>query len=90
MLQTLLSGLKANASNDAPSGTKRRYPRRDVDRCVAVIHGQTFPIENWSLGGVLVAADERLFGLGKDIDMLIKFKLRSAIIDVPLQGNVVR
>jgi len=89
MLQTLLSSLKADASNDSDT-TKRRFPRRDVDRCVASIHGRTFPVENWSLGGVLLNADERLFGKDQDIEVTIKFKLRNNILDVNHRGSVIR
>ena len=89
MLQTLLSSLKAGASNDSES-SNRRYPRRSVDRCVVVIHGRTFPVENWSLGGLLLQADERLFGKDQDIDLLIKFKLRNNILDVKHRGVVLR
>ncbi len=89
MLQTLISSLKAGTSNDR-SETHRRHPRRDVDRCVAVIHGQTFPVENWSLGGVLLHADERLFGREQDIELAIKFKLRNTILDISHRGQVVR
>lgn len=89
MLQTLLSSLKAGASNDA-GDTKRRYPRRDIDRCVAMIHGRTFPVENWSLGGVLLNADDRMFGKDQDIDLTIKFKLRNNILDVDHKGTVIR
>lgn len=89
MLQTLISNLKAGASNDKQV-SNRRYPRRNVDRCVVVIHGRTFPVENWSLGGVLLQADERLFGKGQDIDVMIKFKLRNTILDVAHKGVVVR
>lgn len=89
MLNSLISALKATTSNDA-FDTRRRNPRREVDRCVAVVHGHTFPIENWSLGGALIVADERLFGVGMDVDATIKFKLRNTILDVPVQGSVVR
>lgn len=89
MLNTLISALKSNASNDA-SATRRRHPRREVDQCVAVVHGQTFPIENWSQSGVLIGADERLFSPGGKMDMTLKFRLRNTIIDVPHQGVVVR
>ena len=91
MLQTLLSSLKGEASNDAQAlSTNRRHPRRTVDRCVAVIHGRTFPVENWSLGGILIAADDRLFGKDQDIELTVKFRLRNTIIDVTLNGHVVR
>lgn len=89
MLQNLLSTLKAGASNDRQPAA-RRHPRRDVDRCVAVIHGRTFPVENWSLGGVMLQADERLFGKEQDIDLVVKFKLRNNLLDVSHRGRVVR
>jgi len=90
MLQTLFSTLKTGASNDATLETRRRHPRRVADRCVAVIHGRTFPVRDWSLGGVLLQADDRLFGKGQDLDMTIKFKLRNMIVDVAHRGVVVR
>lgn len=89
MLHTLLSSLKAGTSNDRDL-TKRRHPRRDVDRCVVIIHGQTFPVENWSLGGLLLDADERLFGLEQDLDITVKFKLRNTILDINHKASVVR
>ena len=91
MLQSLLSSLKANASNDgANNESKRRHPRRSADRCVAVIHGQTFPIENWSQGGVLINADERLFSVGHNIDVTLKFKLRNTIVDTVHKAEIIR
>ena len=89
MLQTLISTLKADTSNDSES-TNRRHPRRNFDRCVVVIHGRTFPVRDWSLGGVLLEADERLFGKDQDIEITIKFRLRNNILDVKHQGTVVR
>lgn len=89
MFSTFLAGLRANTSNDA-SETQRRYPRRANDRCVIVVHGQIFPVENWSFGGVQLNADERLFGMGQTIDLTLKFKLRNTIVDVAHRANVVR
>ncbi len=89
MLQSLISTLRSGTSNDIGT-TKRRHPRRSVDRCVVVIHGQTFPVENWSLGGVLLHGDERLFGKAQDLDVTVKFKLRNSIIDITHRAHVVR
>lgn len=89
MFNSFLSGLKLTTDNKIPE-TQRRFPRRASDRCVVVIHGQTFPVENWSFGGVLLAADERLFGAKQDIEVTMKFKLRNTIIDVHHRGHVVR
>lgn len=89
MLQNLISSLKSETSNDATQ-TKRRYPRRNMDRCVVVVHGYTFPVENWSLSGLLLQADDRLFGMNQEIDFTVKFKLRNTILDVGHRGTVVR
>jgi len=90
MIQSLLSSLKFGASNDAESVTNRNHLRRTVDRCVAVVHGRTFPVENWGLGGVLISADDRLFGKGQDVEMTVKFRLRNTILDITHKGHVVR
>ena len=89
MLNTLLSSLKNSTSNDSVT-TKRRHPRRVSDRCVVVIYGQTFPIENWSAGGLLLDADDRMFGTNQHIEFTLKFKLRNTIIDINHVGNVIR
>jgi hypothetical protein len=89
MFSSFLAGLRGTTSNDV-NETRRSSPRRNADRCVAVICGQTFPVENWSFGGVLLGADERLFGSGQDIEIGLKFKLRNTIVDVAHRGRVVR
>lgn len=89
MFSNFLASLRSVTSNDIDE-TRRRSPRRGSDRCVAMVCGQTFPVENWSFGGVLISADERLFGTGQDIDITLKFKLRNTIIDVSHRGHVVR
>jgi hypothetical protein len=90
MLHSFFSSILSNASNDAQQLTRRRDTRRESDRCICHIMGRTFPVENWSFGGLLVTADERMFSTGQTIEMTLKFKLRSAIIDVSVNGTVVR
>lgn len=89
MLANLINTMVTSVSNDKEA-TRRRHPRRNVDRCVAVVCGQTFPVEDWSLGGVQLRGDERLFGQSQDLDVTMKFRLRSTIIDVDVKGKVVR
>lgn len=89
MLQSFLSSLRASASND-PVSSRRRYPRRAEDRCVVEIAGQTFPVENWSFGGLLINTDDRLFSAGQELDLVLKFKLRNKILDVPQHGRIIR
>ena len=89
MLRTFLSALKSRAGNDRTS-TRRRYARRACDRCVGVINGKTYPVEDWSLGGLRIAGDERLFQPGQDCEVLLKFKLRENVMDIPRKAKVVR
>lgn len=89
MFGTLFTSLKAENSNEQ-AAARRRFTRRDCDKCVTEINGQIYPVENWSLGGFLIMADERAFGLKEDIESVMKFKLRDAIIDIPQRAHVVR
>ncbi|MEZ5814983.1 MAG: PilZ domain-containing protein [Alphaproteobacteria bacterium] len=89
MFARLFSSLKADNSNE-PSAARRKYSRRDCDRCVSVINGKTYPVENWSLGGVLLSADEREFSEQDEMNITLKFKLRDNIIDVPHAARVIR
>ena len=89
MFGRLFSSLKAGNSNE-PKTVRRRHTRRDCDRCVTVINGQTYPVENWSLGGVLISSDERTFGLDDIVGMTMRFRLRDEIVDVPHSAKVVR
>ncbi len=89
MFGRLFSSLKADNSNE-PHTARRKYTRRDCDRCVTVINGKTYPVENWSLGGVLLSADEREFGPEDEMDITLKFKLRDDIVDVPHAARVIR
>lgn len=89
MLQNLIAALKSNSSNDVNT-TRRRHPRRANDRCVVVIYGHTFPVEDWSFGGVQLAGDDRLFGSTQTLDFTLKFKVRNTILDVHHRGRVVR
>lgn len=70
--------------------SRRRFPRREVDQCVGVIDGQTFPIDNWSAGGLLINADSRMFGVNDTVDVILKFKLSRGVIDVIHKARVVR
>lgn len=89
MLKEIMSYMRDNVSNDSED-TRRKYPRRGEDTCVAVIDGMTFPVTNWSLGGALIDADNRFFAVGQAIDLSLKFKLRNAIHNVEHKGKIIR
>jgi len=84
-----LSSLKRHSDNDQMP-TRRRYSRRNCDRCVSVIGGTTYPVENWSMGGLKITGDDRMFSTDQELDITIKFRLRNEILDVPHKARIVR
>ena len=60
----------------------RQHARRSDDRCVSIINGQMHPVENWSKGGMLISADDRLFGIDQECTFTLKFKLRDEIMEI--------
>ncbi len=78
-----------DASNDVED-TRRRSPRRSADNCITVIDGRAYPVHNWSDGGMLVHADDRLFSLNAPVEVTMKFRLTGKIVDIPHRGRVVR
>lgn len=89
MLGSFFSGLRTN--NNEPAHTRRNFERRNCDRCVCVIDGRLYPVENWSPGGLLVSADDRVFESEQpSFPLSMKFKLQDAVLDVPHAGKIVR
>jgi hypothetical protein len=74
----------------APTKSKREFARRAGDHCVSIVNGKMYPVENWSEGGVLIAGDERMFGLNDDHDVVLKFKLRDEVLDITHTGKIIR
>ena len=68
----------------------RQHPRRSDDRCVSIINGQMFPVENWSSGGMQIIADDRLFAMDQDCVFTMKFKLQGEIMEIDHKAKVVR
>lgn len=99
MFDKLFSVMKKNAGNDIappptqaeqPGYSKRKYTRRNCDTCVSNINGQSFPVVDWSLGGLQVAADSRMFNISDTVDVTLKFKLSDSVISIPHKAEVVR
>jgi hypothetical protein len=89
MLDKIIGSLIGDNSR-APVKSKREHPRRAGDQCVSIVNGKMYPVENWSTGGVLIAGDERLFGVNDDCDITMKFKLRGEVLDIPHVAKVIR
>lgn len=79
-----------DVSNDTQDDSRRKSPRRSADNCVSVINGKAYPVHNWSDGGMLVHADDRLFSISAPVEITMKFRLTGKIVDIPHRGRVVR
>jgi len=86
---TQMEPLFADNNNEAED-TRRKTPRRVADNCVSVINGKAYPVHNWSDGGMLVQADERLFSVTTPVEITMKFRLTGKIVDIPHRGRVIR
>lgn len=83
-------GLGTGSGQEPPQQHRRIFPRRANDLCVSVIDGKLFPVENWSMGGMLLAGDSRLFGVNQTIDITLKFRLREEILDIGQKARIIR
>lgn len=70
--------------------SRRASPRREADNCITVIDGKAYPVHNWSDGGLLVQADERMFSMSAPLEMTMKFRVSGNIIDIAHRGRVIR
>lgn len=89
----MMSNMQINNLNSVSNDsfkTKRIFERRSSDKCIAAVKGHDCPVHNWSLGGVLIESDDRLFSVGQEIDMNLKFILDNSIIDIEQQGKIIR
>ena len=89
MFAKILRKMQRSISNDE-TGNKRVHPRRRMDNCVGVVNGKTFPVEDWSVGGVLLQGDDRLFGMNDTADITLKFRLKGDIMTVTHTGTIIR
>ena len=83
--QTILKPLLARKSPQ-----KRKHDRRAKDHCVIEMNGQNFPVKDWSYGGVLLTADERMFATDQAVNFTLKFRMPDTIKAINHRGHVVR
>lgn len=89
MLSDILDNMKLSASND-DMDSRRTSERREMDSCIGIIDGQSYPIQNWSNGGVLLQGDDRIFGIDEIKNITIKFKLADRVMDISHSGRILR
>ncbi len=89
MLNRMFSALKIGPVNDSVR-SQRKHERRACDKCVATVSGQNVPVVDWSPGGTLLAADDRMFSVGQNIPVTLKFRLQNEILNIPHIGNIIR
>tara|TARA_R110001592_G_scaffold31482_1_gene110933 strand:+ start:9335 stop:9739 length:405 start_codon:yes stop_codon:yes gene_type:complete len=88
MFEKLLSGLHAKTANDTLA-MRRRFQRYEGKKCEIDINGKTYPVENWSEGGILFTNNDRIFVVGLEIQMSIKFKVRNTVLNLDHKGRVI-
>lgn len=69
---------------------RRKHERRDCDEGVTIIGERMYPLVDWSMGGMQISGDERLFGVDQQIDLVMKFRVHDSVVDVPHRARVVR
>ncbi len=83
-------GSDSSASATPDFTSRRAWPRRETDRCVAVVNGRTMPVLDWSLGGVRIFGDARIFDQGTQMDITMRFETETGIMDIEHSGALVR
>lgn len=89
MFKELIDNLIISASND-DIDSRRTHERRTSDSCIAVINGKSYPVQNWSQGGILLTGDPREFDTNEIKDVAMKFKVENQIVDIEHQGRILR
>lgn len=77
-------------SNAQVDESRRVSPRRPGENCITLIDGKAYPVQNWSDGGLLIQADERLFSMSAPLEVTMKFRLAGRMMDVSHRGRVIR
>ena len=99
MFDKVFAGLKRKVGNDLYSSdtqknktpySRRKFTRRVCDTCASTINGQNFPVVDWSLGGMQVTGDTRMFSVEDEVDVMLKFKLSKNMLHIPHTGKIVR
>ncbi len=89
MWTNLMSKTGGAANSDAPA-TRRRYQRRMNDICIARMSGQSFPVTDWSFGGLKLDTDGRAFEIGHSFDVTLSIKTQNRIWDINHTAQIVR
>lgn len=93
MFNSLFEALnQRGASNEQPDdlSKRRRHTRRTVDKCVTMIGEKTYPVIDWSLGGVQITGDDRIFAMNDECEVVLKFKLSNELLEVQHKAKVIR
>lgn len=70
--------------------TRRVSNRLASMRSVCMIEYTLYPVVDWSMGGVQIAADPRLFLQNQKLHLTLKFKLHRSILKISCRAKVVR
>lgn len=89
MLNTILETLNLKASND-DQDTRRAFERHTSSSCIAIIDGVSYPIKDWSKGGLALVGDDRNFSVADLKEVTLRFKLADRVVDIQHKGYILR
>lgn len=81
---------KSGVANSDNPATRRRYERRVDDTCIVKMAGQSYPVSDWSYGGLKLDTDGRAFQVGHIFDVTLSVKTQNRIWDIVHTASVIR
>ena len=73
------------------ASTRRRHHRQPGQGSVVIVGEKSFPLEDWSQGGVLIGANNGAnLAIGDTFDFTLRFKLLHDTVSINHKGRVVR
>ena len=89
-IMTVFGFTDEEENNDASDMYRRQYPRRAADKCIGLVNGQAMPVLDWSPGGLRILGENRTYGVGDELNVMLKFHINNQLIDVAHKAKVVR
>ena len=79
-------GTKINNFSD-----NRRSGYRWVDNtCICFINNKSYPVIDWSMGGVQIAAVNFPFSINHRLGITLKFKLNDSVLEIDCRAEIIR
>jgi len=90
MKHNIAKSYQDNTNHIFLSDEKRSDFRWTINKSSCLISGQSYPILDWSMGGIQIDVSNFPYKLQDRIDLILKFELSISILDIPCRAKVVR